>query len=92
MSTRLDNELKQIAESISMLNNAQTPKTPKSQREIAKKAQAKEIIVLDAETDKFPPEPSSVINSGDPLRLNDPKGFEDRLMSRVKDALKAIID
>jgi hypothetical protein len=92
MSTRLDNELKQITESIQMLNNhVQTPGSSKSQREVAKRAQTKKIIVVDTENDKFP-DPTPLDNSGGDLRLNDPKGFEDRLMSRVKDALKAIID
>jgi hypothetical protein len=31
-------------------------------------------------------------NSNGDLHLNDAKGFEDRLMTRVKDALRAIID
>jgi len=36
--------------------------------------------------------PQEVSSSATDLVLNDPKGFEDRLMLRVKDALRSMLD
>ena len=54
---------------------------------IAKKAQAKEIILENGE-DALPNSDEAFID----LHLSDARGFEDRLMNRVKEALRAIID
>ena len=95
MGNRLDTELREITESISLLKDShengslhgnspgphgQTKSTPKpAKRKAPKELVIKDTLVLDSPTHKN-------------MTLNDPQGFEDRLMARVKDALKGIID
>lgn len=81
MSNRLDTELRDITESINMLksNSARGRKSSNSPK--SKKHFKREEI----EERPAAVEPAE-------MRLSDPKGFEDRLMNRVKEALKGIMD
>ena len=96
MGNRLDTELRQITESISLLKDTHengslhgnspgpqgglTKSTPKpAKRKAPKELVIKDTLDFDSPTNKN-------------MTLNDPQGFEDRLMARVKEALKGIID
>jgi hypothetical protein len=100
MGNRLDTELKQITQSLSLLKESHENQvgsvhgspsfgkpsgkgTPK-----AKGLREPNLLVKDSLELPSSNENNQVTN----MTLNDPKGFEDRLMKRVKEALKGIID
>ncbi len=85
MGNRLDTELRQITDSISLLKEGH--EIASSPNFGGNKGPSPKVQKGKPTTNKENMDSESTL-----MTLNDPKGFEDRLMARVKDALKGIID